>query len=138
MAVCEVAILVKDYPESHRANEGDIITVRVPRGCIGRKERSSFLWVHIDGLTSDDRHLKGCDRVNETDKSVRAKRRYSVPLDRLKAVVPTLDLARVRDLNDEYQPFLTIDARTGDCKLVGTPLNMAGLVYDKLMGTYIG
>jgi len=138
MAVCEVAILVKDYPESHRANEGDIITVRAPRGCIGRKERSSFLWLHVEGKTADDRHLKGCDRVNETDMLPRAKRRYSIPLARLKNLDPDLDLDRVRDTTDEYQPYLTIDKVTGECKPIGDLFLMTDIVFDKLKGDYVG
>ena len=117
--------------------EADIITCRKPIGCIGRKERTEYLWLRVQG--SDAGQLDALAwpieiNVNaEGVGTVVEKRRYCVPLDRLKKLY-RIDLARTRDLNDDYQPFYPVNYITGECILedAHAPLKIAGLVYDKL------
>jgi len=86
---------------------------------------------------------------------IHEKRRYCIPLDRLKVVAPWLDLARVRDVSQRYQPFIPIDPewpfhrfgteardqhgfqRFPANVVARPPLNVHGLVFDKATMRYI-
>ncbi len=133
-----------------RGQEGDIIGFcKIGRPAIGLSEAHEFLWLHLDGL--DDLRF---DRLKDplTDPLVTDsvdfiqydKRRYCVPFDRLKVVAPFIDLARVRDVDDDYQPFLNID-KDDDQPLkyqhyiLTTPrsLRIEGLVFDKALGKFL-
>ena len=92
-----------------RTQEGDIISVRkLGRPAMGFKEIHDYLWLYVQGLeenkwTALARELY--DPVSEEEEGVPPhfdKRRFCVPLARLKRVVPSLDLARVRDRADIY------------------------------------
>jgi len=149
-AVVEVAILVTDHlslPSGHeRAVEGDIIAIRKPRRVMGTKTRSRYLWLLLEGL--DWNPMSILDRSNiepiplddipNPDEIPYDKRRYCIPLDRLKVVAPFLDLARVRDVADKYQPFLNVDEDTGDhLPSSRTPFSVHGLVYDKAFQRFL-
>lgn len=147
--VVEVAILVRGnvpLPSGHeRAQEGDIIVSRRPFGWIGRGERTRLLWFLLDGL--DWNEIVALDIVNtepidsgiiDPNEIVHDKRRYSVPMDRLKEVASFLDLARVRDTTDTYQPFLNLDGDTGE--ILPSPrasFYIHGLVYDKAFQDFL-
>lgn len=146
----EVGILVRGYfPhsfESERAIEGDIIAIRRPGLGLGMATMSNYLWLVIEGLDRElmDRYKDNDEEpLDETgsffearDGGVRYKqydkRRFCIPLQRLKLVAPWLDLNRVRDINDIYQPFVMLDEETGHYVSEGRkPLSLHGLVYDK-------
>jgi hypothetical protein len=118
--IYEVAVLVKDYVddgEHERARAGDIIAVRredTSHGGVGYAEMSGILWLRIDG---GDTNVLGqmTGALTEADPQIRYnKRRFSIgppsdPFRRLKQLRPSLDLNRVVDPNDMYQPFLSIN-----------------------------
>lgn len=100
----EIAIQAYDYPEPHRAKAGDIIVVRAATGAIGKKEQKSFLWLTVD--ITDLRLILG---LAEPDTARGTKRRFAIPLDRLKQLMSSLDLTRVANPKDAYQPFVSVN-----------------------------
>lgn len=119
-----------------RKVHGDIIAMRPPSTAVGSGEMSRFLWLRIEGLEENEMaKLADLLVVNE---QIFDKRRYCIPLDRLKAVVPSFDIARAKDSADKYQPFLGVDEET-PFRFVRDhrPLNVHGLVYDKLKSRFI-
>lgn len=120
---------------------GDIIAIRKPGSAIGSAEMSRYLWLRIEGL-EENQMYRLTDPVysNPADDSsaVFDKRRYCIPLDRLKAITPSLDIARATNLNDKYQPFLGVDEEPpfrfiSDVR----PVNVHGLIFDKVTGRFI-
>lgn len=115
-----------------RKTVGDIIAIRKPGIGIGLKEMSGYLWLRIEGLEENDM-ARLIDPIEGFD-----KRRYCIPFDRLKAIIPSLDINRAKDLNDKYQPFLSVD-HDPPYRFIGTtrPLNIHGLIFDKQTGRFI-
>ena len=140
--VWEVAIALEDcapLASGHeRKLEGDMITYRRPAGGIGTKEAHRYLWLRIEGLSDAEMHrLADPVQVSE-DAPIYDKRRYAIPLARLAQIVPTISLARLRDVTDAYQPFCEIDQEARYQFLdAAPPLLAQGLVYDKTTGAYL-
>ena len=148
----DLCLLTRSYPPRgsfERVMEGDIVAVRRPRpgDGFGANEAKTRLWVRVEGW---DRSRYGA----LTRPMLGSKRRYSVPLARLLSVAPWLDLARVRDVADSYQPFLPVSAglewfphrghkqlelATGFhmTELARLPLRVNGLIFDKQTGLYL-
>ena len=67
------------------------------------------------------------------------KRRFAIPLQRLKERVATFDLARARDKTEIYQPF--VGTNTDTRQVIETtwdaPMPMSGLILDKVLGRYV-
>jgi len=143
--VVEAAILVRGsvpLASGHeRAQEGDIGLVRRPFAFIGRGERSRLLWLRLEGLDWNEigiLNIVNAEPLNDLDGSVYDKRRYHIPLDRLKQIARFRDLARVRDINDVYQPFMNIDEETGE--VLPSPrasFSVHGLVFDKALQDFL-
>lgn len=114
-----------------RKTVGDIIAIRKPSSGIGAKEVSKYLWLRLEGLEENQMH-RLVDSIDGFD-----KRRYQIPLERLVSIVPSLNLARIKDLSDKYQPFLGIDEESLRFVSIGRPLNVHGLVWDKATGRYL-
>ncbi len=149
----EVALLVKSYAPhtggtKERALEGDIIAVRRLGRAIGTAEMSLYLWVQVEGWDFNDYAIL-TQPIDGFD-----KRRHCIPFARLKTVIPSLDLARVRDPTDKYQPCIPFDddedwmhhhghkqnERVTGLRIPGVamrPLSIEGLVFDKTTGTYL-
>lgn len=97
-----------------RIAEGDIILSRRTGPGIGKQERCGKLWLTVEGL-NDEEMERLDDNLYESltnDKIIFEKRRYSIPLERLKQVVPSLDLVKVKDTSLCYQPFMPIEEET--------------------------
>ena len=134
--VMEMAISLVDHAPLESGHErvlaGDIIAVRYPDIGIGLKEAKAFLWIRVEGLEEHelrllDRSIKGFD-----------KRRYCIPLEKIKEIRPSFDVDLAMDENIIYQPFLTIDYETDYCFILEEPpFQISGLVYDKLTGEYL-
>lgn len=151
--VFEVSILTVNHPDhdSERACIGDIISVRAPHHVIGTKEGKEFVWLRLEGPEQNSlQYLKHrvADYVDPDLKYMAErqylkrydKRRYCIPLERLKQLFPNFDIDRARDADDFYQPFITIDeADSGDYKYLAAekPFRAEGLVFDKELGDYI-
>lgn len=66
------------------------------------------------------------------------KRRYCIPLERLKEVVPSFDIEKALDKSLVYQPFRPVDEETGLYLETDTPpLDVHGLLFDKVTGEYL-
>ena len=138
--VMEAAISLEafaDLTSGHeRKQEGDIISIREPVGFIGFKEAETYLWLKLEGLEEDEMNLLIESLYDGGE--VYDKRRYLISLDRLKELEPTFDLNRARDVDDLYQPFLTLDEDTHQLITENSqPLQISGLVFDKSIGDYL-
>jgi len=129
-----------DLAAHERKKEGDIMAVRLVGEWIGvgTKEISQRLWLRVEGLEHyESMHLIDLNHDPDPDGEIFEKRRYCIPLDRLKEVYPALDIARVRDTADAYQPFLTLDGDNYTFLTEENPLEVSGLVLDKYTGEYL-
>lgn len=142
----EVAVSVKtktDNTEGYpRIQEGDIVEIRELRGGIGTEESKEFLWLLVEGLDSDEMGQwkepwesfdSGFDREHPMQYKLKrnvSKRRYCIPLDRLPSWI---DPSRVRDTDDEYQPFHVLSPNNykWDEGASHEPLWVEGLVFDR-------
>ena len=103
----EIAISLFD---SHGGvEEGDVIECRDVSNGIGLKEAEGYLWFRADISPSLADVLRGPQM--DINNHVVNKRRFKIPLQQIKNVIDAnFDLDRARDLNDNYQPYLPIDA----------------------------
>ena len=148
--VMEIAINIENHApagENERSLEGDIIAVRKPLEYIGDKETKTFVWLLVEGL--EENEMSRLDEVlyepfsidgtfSDENKVKYDKRRFCIPLERLKQVFPDFDIAKARDKNVIYQPFLPVDEdNLSRLPLKVKPLSVHGLVFDKVFGKYI-
>lgn len=109
-----IAIATGTRPEQVQGadsmTEGDIVAVHPSSDGIGTGEFNAWLWVMVTG--PDDEVLKNLsqpwyDSVDDDGigQDPLAKFRYKIDFDVLAEREPTLDLVRVRDPLDSYQPF---------------------------------
>lgn len=114
---------------------GDIIAVRPPNMGIGLMEGHRYLWLRLDSWEEEQTGQLTMS-VQEGDVAYE-KRRYQIPLERLKAIVPAFDVDRALDPTDPYQPFLSVDLETGLFLSAAPPLDIHGLVLDVVTGEYL-
>lgn len=148
----EIAISTQSYSPlasgHERVQEGDIVTIRRPLGYIGTKESSLFIWLRIEGEdTSVMEAFRHPEFLPDTDTRSDSfgdplvyydKKRFRIPLERLKEILPRFDLDRARDPLDDYQPFLPIDE--DDFHHLDSPApayTFWGLVFDKNKMSYL-
>jgi hypothetical protein len=134
----EIAICLTDHADhdNERAKIGDIIAVRKPLGQIGTKEMSRFLWLQIEGLEENE-FVRLRESVYGESSKLYDKRRYCIPLERLKKLFPSLDVNRCKDPDDKYQPFEPMEEDKGYTLTFEPPLAVSGLVFDKETGEYL-
>ena len=147
--IMEVALSLETFADlasgHERKQEGDIIAVRYPLNAIGFKEAHTYLWMRIEGLEYTE-FTELVDPLTDppygTDTTaeiiVYDKRRYSIPLSRIKEVHADFDIDRAKDINDLYQPFLTLDE--DNFYFLSEhfqPFQVEGLVFDKFTGVYL-
>ena len=145
--VFEIALSCEDAAPhtagtKERKQAGDIIALRRFGTEIGAKERHGYLWLRIEGLEENEmaRFTDLMTNTGDPDTATRLydKRRYCIPLARLAQAVPGFSESRARDLTDPYQPFITVDAERPHAYLAaGRPLDVHGLVFDKVTGWYL-
>lgn len=144
--VVEVAIAVTNNKGGWLDSfEGDIIAVRDPHFVVGNKEMGNWLWLRLEGLEENEMFRLADGIMKEGDHgptkdTVYDKRRYCIPLDRLKILRPELDLTKARDTDEKYQPILMSDYTTDQRKYYLTeekPLMVQGLVFDRVRGDYL-
>ena len=138
----EIAISTQSYSPlasgHERVQEGDIVTVvgklRTSRGL---KAGKLFLWLRIYGeeiafLQQLMEHIFDLDGDGDPGKQF-DKKRFNIPLQRLKNQFPAFDLVRARDPLDDYQPFIPFDE--DDFRYLEgpalRPFALWGLVVDK-------
>jgi hypothetical protein len=152
--VKEISIWTINQPDhqNERVIPGDICAIRKPHYVIGLKEASELIWLRIEGLEENDfaelRSPNFDADISEEHTGLLPsempdcfdKRRYFIPLNRIKKIYPALDLNRAKDQNDAYQPFITIDfADSGFYYYLAAikPFNVHGLIFDKVKGEFI-
>jgi hypothetical protein len=132
----EIAIALFD---SHGGiEEGDIVQCRKVSDGIGLKEAHGFLWFRAD--ISDQLALVLASTHTDASDNVINKRRFQIPLTQIQAVVdPNFDISRARDINDNYQPYLAIDAGClfTDPDPQTFELEGMDLIWDKSTGDYV-
>ena len=133
--VWEIAVVTQSYAPltsgHERVVEGDIVAARFAGSMdgIGVNERTRHLWLRVEGWEEHECWLtEGVEGYE--------KRRYQVPLARLKTVCPDLDLAAARDTTAVHQPWLVTDEDTGLFLTIAATLNVQGLVFDTVTGEY--
>lgn len=100
MPVYEVAVAARDFGPG-RAQEGDIIAVRTPIGRVGKKEQNDFIWFLMES------ELTPAELMAEGEGT---KRKYAV---NLADIDENIDLEKARDPQQTYQPFFSVDTRSG-------------------------
>ena len=123
MPVVEIAIATVRNSSGLIA-PGDIVTACAPRASMGRRVRHSYLWLWIE--------VGDLAAINLKEGMPPYKRRYHVPLERLKARLPELDLGRATDSRFIYQPFMDADPSTGIYNRLPEVIPIADLVIDKM------
>lgn len=131
-----------------RVQTGDVTAVRNRGSGIGGSTLATYLYLLVNGLERLEMerltHSVGepFREDGEYDPDLRPgskrldRHRYCVPFDRLKEYVPRIDVARILDVTDPYQPFMPVN----DDNLFITPeppLNVRGLVWDKVFTRFI-
>jgi len=149
--VVEIKLLVRAYypTANERAVEGDIVNMRLTpeyggtgRG-YGSAETSRYLALLVQGIDLNELSRLTdnlTDPVTEDGKGPSFdKRRFCIPFHRLATVAPWIDMNRVMDPNDSYQPFCPMDEddRHFLPGCARKPLDVHGLVYDKAKMRYL-
>lgn len=119
MAAKEVCIAARTF---NNVEEGDILGVRDPKGGIGLKEGKDFIWVIMDSSDMPSGSLR-----NESNSSPK----YNLPLSKLQEKFPELDLTRLRDEADHYQPLFDTDPSTGLHRKQNLPKAFSRSIADK-------
>lgn len=122
-----------------RKMAGDIISCYKPGVGTGRKVVSTYLILRVEGFERSQ-FDRICQPMEESAPDFFFdKRRYCIPFERLKIYMPRLDLDRVRDPDDIYQPFVPLDEDTL-LYIEGAehpPISVVGLVFDKKTGMFL-
>jgi hypothetical protein len=126
-----------DLASGHeRSKEGDIINVRSPHLGTGKAVHKNYLKLLVSGL--DKYELGSLSELMEAENgTLYDKRRYCIPLERLKMFYPSLDIGKLKDRNESYQPICMVDEDTNNFFYQGAPLDVHGLVFDKLKMRYL-
>lgn len=98
MALKEVCIAARTFGEG-RAQEGDIIVIREPLGHVGTQEQNDFIWLLVDESELPD---------PTTLRSSVVGRKFAHRID-LNSL--DIDVAKARDPQQKYQPFITVGER---------------------------
>ena len=103
----KVEIAIALFNSHGGIEEGDIVVCRKPIGGIGKKEGKQFLWISADISEEFYNFLSRPEK--DDDENIVKKRKYKIALDEIKKINESFDLVKARDLDDEYQPFLSMD-----------------------------
>jgi len=141
--IMEIAISLVNYSPLESGHErslvGDIIGIRKPNIGVGRKEVENYMWLRIEGLEEME-FSRLTDSIITSAGERYDKRRYCIPLEKIKEIDPEFDIDLALEEDRIYQPFLLVDYDEGyyfvleDGQL---PLQVSGLVFDKETQEYI-
>lgn len=126
MAVKEVCLAARDFGPG-RAQAGDIIDIRTPKGSIGVKEGKDFIWLLIE-----ERELPSRAELRAEAGTEKFKFRFCLPPAQLKILLPRLDLGRLADPDDWYQPCLDCDPQTGLARRRHLTTNVKAMITDRM------
>ncbi len=132
----QIAIALYDSPGG--IEEGDIIVCRTPIDGIGVKEAGMWLW--ITAIISEQLAQVLClPRRGLITNQVISKRRYQIPLDKIKELDAEFILALARDMTENYQPYLYVDDNFlfVDSDPTTFELENLEIIWDKLEGKFI-
>lgn len=115
-----------------RSRRGDVVNIREMSKGTGLSVPKRYLFVPIYGFDIDEMY-----RFTDTIEAFE-KRRYSIPLARIKQNYPALDMNKLLDQDEMYQPFILTDPNTGLFHGLNiAPFPAQGLIFDKKVGKYI-
>ena len=121
MPIYEIAIAAYDFGPG-RAEEGDIIEAREPKGFFGAKEDKGFLWLLLDSPLT----------VEQLKESKGGKKRdRKVDVDAL-VISAKINRGRMNDKDDAYQPLLT--KKAAKRKLISKSGGPTGAAVPKKKG----
>ena len=124
----EIAIKAYDDPGPTQSKAGDIICVRKALGTVGSGEMHRWIWITVD--VADPAIIPGLDEPEEGDTK---KRRFKIPLARLKALNASMNMARVNDPLTIEQPFMNVTDTRRMISKGDVPIT--GLIFDKQVGS---
>lgn len=133
--IVEIAIRVCSNPEFWRTGAGDIIAIRPPDLGVGTLEQHHLLWLRVEGLEHNE--IWRLAEWLEESGGICEKRRFCIPLSRLKELDPSFDIAKATDLEQVYQPYLLVDEETGFYLTGGPIFDATEIVFDKLTGQWL-
>jgi len=135
--VYEIAIALFDSPSSVGTEEGDIVVCRPPLKGIGKKEGTGYLWFRVD-ISEVLGNVLTQKWTNESGELVK-KRRYNIPLDKIKNLRPTFSFSNARNLEYQYQPLMEIDSKYlfVDSDPGTFALEILSVIKDKKIGEFI-
>jgi hypothetical protein len=114
------------------------VAVRKPNVGIGAKETKSYLWLRVEGLEEGEFPKLVNYIMDSTSNIIYDKRRYCIPLEKLKENYPDFDIDLALDQDTIYQPFLLLDDDyTFILENDVQPFQVSGLIYDKITGDYL-
>ena len=132
----EIAIALYDSPGG--IEEGDVIVCRNPLNGIGEKEGEMWLWgiADINELLANIIDKPRRDLI--TNKIIN-KRRFKIPLEKIKQLDLNFSRSRARNLADKYQPYFTIDHNflLVDPDPTTFELEKMSVIWDKVEGKFI-
>ncbi len=146
----ELAIACRDEPEPWRKKEGDIISVQ-PYPFAWESPKHNFLIIYASFPNEREAfrlispyYEDGIENPPPVDgfgfklslPAVVAKRKYKIPLDIIRdGWFPGLDMDRVRDITDPYQPFKTENS-IGNRIILDTEIERVSMFFDKHRGSF--
>jgi len=127
MHLLEIAICVKDRGAG-RAQAGDIIEARVPRGVFGRKEQANVLWLLVETNKTPE-ELKANGGTGST-----RKRKCWISIRDLLSALPKFDKASITEEALNYQPGFEVDQVTGKADFVASagPFKLELILREKV------
>lgn len=131
----EVALSCVNWVKQSKVQSGDIVVCRRALGHIGFKEAKTFLWLYIENIHPIP--YRSLSELLAQDTIIYDKRRYCIPFHRLQQVYPSINLERVADTNDPYQPFYQLDLDNYKFLIKNETLQWSGLIFDKVTGLYL-
>lgn len=141
--VMEIAISLVNYTPLESGHErllvGDIVAVRKPDVGVGRKEVEEYLWLRVEGLEEGELQIL-VESITTSAGEQFDKRRYGIPLEKIKEIDPDFDVDLALEDDRIYQPFLVVDYDEGYYFILEDgqqPFQTSGLIFDKETQEYI-
>ena len=136
----ELVVLSARSHQNRRAQMWDIVDVVPDRDYVGTGETREFIWLRMRDVPQKVKETLLAPRSNDA-----YRLRYSIPVERLSFLykLVRIDVERVMNLKDAYQPFIEYEITRSDRRETGELgswcliLDAIGLIYDKEIGRYI-
>lgn len=134
-------LAVASWNPEERMQEGDIIAILPEHQVLGQKEKNLWMWVNFTNVPWNQ-ELTIPMFTDDDDEEVAIgvntiyKRRYRISFDDLNSIKP-FDIAAVRDINVQHQPFIQSDEDDGTFLFTYPAIDVSGLIWDKKFTRYL-